>query len=175
MIPTWLSFSCPSSGDLCTAPSVMTFTSTTSYVQMTASISPETNTMLSMRFRTRYSKITLIARFMGPTWGPSGAMNFAIWAAISNRDPGALSLSQFTTNHFRIGHAWISSTGTRSSDELQRLDYMTGYQESVRQMTYPVSLSSCERMSKANLVGGADGSGPSYDRWIRGNFACISL
>ena len=109
------------------------------------------------------------------SWGQHGAMNFAIWAAINNRDPGALSLSQFTTNHFRIGHPWISSTGTRSSDELQRLDYMTGYQASVRQMTYPVSLSSCERISKANLVGGADGSGPSYDRWIRGNLACISL
>ena len=43
---------------------------------------------------------------------------------------GALSLSHVIAPHLEIGHPKISSTGTRSVNEWQRLDYVTGWQGS---------------------------------------------
>ena len=43
---------------------------------------------------------------------------------------GALSLSQVTVTHLKNCLPSISSTGAQSSNELQRLDCMTGYQDS---------------------------------------------
>ena len=45
-------------------------------------------------------------------------------------NPDALSLSQDTVTHLMIGHPQMKSTGARSSNQLHRLDYMTGYQDS---------------------------------------------
>ena len=42
--------------------------------------------------------------------------------------PGALSFSDNTATHLKMGHQQMKSAGARSSNELQRLDCMTGYQ-----------------------------------------------
>ena len=50
-----------------------------------------------------------------------------------NHHPGALSLSQVTTTHLRMGfHSFlllVKSMGAWFSTELQRLSYMIGYQD----------------------------------------------
>ena len=46
-----------------------------------------------------------------------------------NYYPGALSLSQVITTYLKIRHLQMKSTGAWSSNELQWLDYMTGYQD----------------------------------------------
>ena len=51
-------------------------------------------------------------------------------AAMTGTTDCALSLSQVTANHSKIGHPKIKFTGAQSSNELQRLDYSTGYQDS---------------------------------------------
>ena len=43
--------------------------------------------------------------------------------------PGALSLSQTTATRVKIGHLSMKSMGARSSNEVQRLDFMIGYQD----------------------------------------------
>ena len=42
--------------------------------------------------------------------------------------PGVVSLNPFLATHLKIEHPWISSTGIRSSNELQWLDHVAGYQ-----------------------------------------------
>ena len=46
-----------------------------------------------------------------------------------NNYPGAPSLNQVTATHLKIRHPCISSTGAWLSNELQRLHYITGYQD----------------------------------------------
>ena len=47
-----------------------------------------------------------------------------------NYYPSALSASQNTATHLKMGHPLMKSMGAPSSNELQRLDLMTGYQDS---------------------------------------------
>ena len=48
---------------------------------MLAPVASERGLSLSHGDHTAAHNYTLIARFIGPTWGPPGPMNFAIWVA----------------------------------------------------------------------------------------------
>ena len=97
----------------------------------------------------RKVQTTLIARFMGPTWGPSGAgrtpvgpMNFAIWAHKYNHIICVLGASITVTSHDRQGVPKSPPTRLFVQQIIQAINNKTPYYSPLMRKRFHVITSS---------------------------------